>query len=238
MLKLELNSALNSIPKFNSFSIYLFHIDFIMDDNTSSSESSTPKQIPSRHNRLLSSSSSSLPSGTNSGSNSVPNSNSNSNHSLSVQSQPASFGTFRNGTSLSQGSRRVTTELENHVDDEKDDKIEAPNGKDLSTQPSSSVSTLSQSSPAKTDSQAAQPQSQPPSLSRTQQKLFLQRDQTLSDASSSSPYNQNMSKHQLKLMKELDRIGKEYWSLRRFEDPLKECFKRVDGVNQDDQSQN
>lgn len=60
-------------------------------------------------------------------------------------------------------------------------------------------------------------------LSRTQHKLLLQRQSYLADDKDYLDHPHNMRR----LTKELDRVNREYWSVRQFEDPMAESFRRV-----------
>lgn len=83
-----------------------------------------------------------------------------------------------------------------------------------STPPSFMTSTQTQQ-PSK------QPQQQP--MSRTQQKLMLQRQCFLADDKNYLDHPTNMRR----LTKELDRVNREYRYIRHFEDPLAASFRRV-----------
>ncbi|GAN00606.1 hypothetical protein MAM1_0001d00028 [Mucor ambiguus] len=60
-------------------------------------------------------------------------------------------------------------------------------------------------------------------LSRTQHKLQLQRLSFLTNDKNYLDHPQNMKR----LTKELDRVNREYRNVRRYEDPVKESFKRL-----------
>ncbi|KAL9547426.1 hypothetical protein MBANPS3_006176 [Mucor bainieri] len=60
-------------------------------------------------------------------------------------------------------------------------------------------------------------------LSRTQYKLQLQRMSFLTNDKNYLDHPQNMKR----LTKELDRVNREYRNVRRYEDPVKESFKRL-----------
>ncbi|KAL7750188.1 target of rapamycin complex 1 subunit tco89 [Sorochytrium milnesiophthora] len=79
-----------------------------------------------------------------------------------------------------------------------------------------------------------------PTLSRTQQRVLLQRDQAdidaaagLSDGSTgvdsltSSLYGRDLHRFSLHLTKELERVQREYASVRRMEDPVGDSWRRV-----------
>ncbi|KAJ8659039.1 hypothetical protein O0I10_005077 [Lichtheimia ornata] len=84
-----------------------------------------------------------------------------------------------------------------------------------STLPSFMTSTTHTQQPSK------QPQQQP--MSRTQQKLMLQRQCFLADDKNYLDHPTNMRR----LTKELDRVNREYRYIRHFEDPLAASFRRV-----------
>lgn len=63
----------------------------------------------------------------------------------------------------------------------------------------------------------------PVELSRTQQKLQLQRLFFLTNDKNYLDHPQNMKR----LTKELERVNREYHNVRRYEDPIKESFKRL-----------
>lgn len=60
-------------------------------------------------------------------------------------------------------------------------------------------------------------------LSRTQHKLQLQRLSFLTNDKNYLDHPQNMKR----LTKELDRVNREYRNVRRYQDPVKESFKRL-----------
>lgn len=62
-----------------------------------------------------------------------------------------------------------------------------------------------------------------PPPSRTQHKLLLQRQSFLADDKDYLDHPQNMKR----LTKELDRVNREYRSVRQFEDPMAQSFRRV-----------
>lgn len=68
-----------------------------------------------------------------------------------------------------------------------------------------------------------QQQQQQTELSRTQHKLQLQRLSFLTNDKNYLDHPQNMKR----LTKELDRVNREYRNVRRYEDPVKESFKRL-----------
>lgn len=72
-----------------------------------------------------------------------------------------------------------------------------------------------------TPSHTQQQQQQP--MSRTQQKLMLQRQCFLADDKNYLDHPTNMKR----LTKELDRVNREYRYIRHFEDPLAASFRRV-----------
>ncbi|CAO3631501.1 unnamed protein product [Mucor fragilis] len=68
-----------------------------------------------------------------------------------------------------------------------------------------------------------QQQQQQSELSRTQHKMQLQRLSFLTNDKNYLDHPQNMKR----LTKELDRVNREYRNVRRYEDPVKESFKRL-----------
>ncbi|KAI9482557.1 hypothetical protein BDB00DRAFT_857354 [Zychaea mexicana] len=63
---------------------------------------------------------------------------------------------------------------------------------------------------------------QPPGISRTQQKLLLQRQHCLVDDENNLGHPRNM----LRLTRELERVGREYRCVRRYRDPMLESLQR------------
>lgn len=63
---------------------------------------------------------------------------------------------------------------------------------------------------------------QPPGMTRTQQKVLLQRQQCLVDDENNLAHPRNM----LRLTRELERVGNEYRCVRRFRDPMLESLAR------------
>ncbi|ORY96220.1 hypothetical protein BCR43DRAFT_491278 [Syncephalastrum racemosum] len=79
---------------------------------------------------------------------------------------------------------------------------------------------------------------QPPGISRTQQKLLLQRQHCFVDDENTLAHPRNM----LRLTRELERVGREYRCVRRYQDPMLEslarCFKHQQGLHDDDEPAN
>ena len=75
-------------------------------------------------------------------------------------------------------------------------------------------------------------QGQQPQPSRTQNKLLLQRQSFLADDKDYLEHPANMRR----LTKELDRVNREYQSIRYFEHPLAESFRRVALANNNNNS--
>ncbi|KAG2226138.1 hypothetical protein INT45_011755 [Circinella minor] len=75
---------------------------------------------------------------------------------------------------------------------------------------------------------------QPPGLSRTQQKLMLQRQHCLVDDENNLGHPRNM----LRLTRELERVGREYRCVKRYRDPMLESLQRcVMGNKQEPEQQ-
>ncbi|KAL0087997.1 hypothetical protein J3Q64DRAFT_1315154 [Phycomyces blakesleeanus] len=64
--------------------------------------------------------------------------------------------------------------------------------------------------------------SQPAGMTRTQQKLMLQRQHTLVDDENNLAHPRNM----IRLTRELERMGREYRCVRRYQDPMMDSLKR------------
>ncbi|KAI7874170.1 hypothetical protein K492DRAFT_174757 [Lichtheimia hyalospora FSU 10163] len=69
---------------------------------------------------------------------------------------------------------------------------------------------------------AAAANAQPPGMSRTQQKLLLQRQHCLVDDENNLGHPKNMRR----LTRELERVGREYQCVRRYHDPMTESLQR------------
>ncbi|KAI9006688.1 hypothetical protein CLU79DRAFT_779349 [Phycomyces nitens] len=64
--------------------------------------------------------------------------------------------------------------------------------------------------------------SQPAGMTRTQQKLMLQRQHTLVDDENNLAHPRNM----IRLTRELERMGREYRCVRRYQDPMMDSLRR------------
>ncbi|KAJ8662756.1 hypothetical protein O0I10_001720 [Lichtheimia ornata] len=80
---------------------------------------------------------------------------------------------------------------------------------------------------------AAAANAQPPGMSRTQQKLLLQRQHCLVDDENNLGHPKNMRR----LTRELERVGREYQCVRRYHDPMMESLQRCLEQQQQQQQQ-
>ncbi|GAA5802916.1 hypothetical protein HPULCUR_008391 [Helicostylum pulchrum] len=74
---------------------------------------------------------------------------------------------------------------------------------------------------------------QPTGITRTQQKLLLQREQTLIHDENHIAHPKNM----IRLTREMERMGKEYRCVRKYQDPMMDSLKRVQQQQQQQQQQ-